>query len=384
MVISFDFWRGFKRSYGVYALLILTLTTLGSLSVANDAIAAVKPKQVVLLLHGMNSNGSTWNKLVDNSAGFDGQCTNVRDPKFPTIVIKPNSEGVYCMRFNFGAYDRLSTAPKGLDKKICSEAGGCSGDYSTYDTLGKEIEGVIRRIRTRLGTTAQIVFLGHSRGGIAARAFLQSSTSALKVNVVGLITTGTPHAGSPLGRYYTYMAKKCLPESDHDGLFDTSDCADDWRFINSFAIKDIGGLDLKAPTISFLSEISPVLNVLNAKVTALPKIKFSQLSYDRIKFGCLGGDPIDEESGCGYDIFGSRIRGKPSGDGLNAVLNGRARDLLRGDGIVPVNSQKMSLLKGWNNAVVPYARANRVHIAETEQTLDLAIALRNMYKRLGW
>lgn len=386
MMILFDLSRYFKRCYGVYVLWVLT--ALGSLGVAHGATDAanvtVKPRQVVLLLHGMSSNAAKWNKLVNNNAGFDWRCSNTQDPKFSTLSIKPNSEGVYCMRFNFGAYDRISTAPKGLDKKICSEAGGCAGDYSTFDSLGKEIEAAISRIRTRLGTNVQIVLLGHSRGGLAARAFLEG-TSTLKANVVGLMTTGTPHAGSPLGRYYTYMNISCLPESDYDGLFDTGDCADDWRFINSYPIKDLGGLDLKAPAIAFLSDASPSIAALNNKIAAIPPIiRFTQLTYTNIKFGCLGGDLIDPETSCGYDIFGNIIRFKPSRKSLNYVLNGRERNSLTGDGIVPVTSQKMTSLKGWNRSVTSYARANRIHTTEAEQILDLSIALKNMYKRLGW
>ncbi len=384
MMISFDYWRVRKRGSGL-CLLVLVIV-FGWCGVANAATTvsslAVKPRQVVLLLHGMSSTAAKWNKLVNNNAGFDGRCTNTRDPKFSTLSIKPNSEGVYCMRFNFGAYDRISTAPKGLDKKICSEAGGCAGDYSTFDSLGKEIEVAVSRIRTRLGTNVQIVLLGHSRGGLAARAFLES-TSALRTNVVGLMTTGTPHAGSPLGRYYTYMNINCLPESDYDGLFDTGDCADDWRFINSYPIKDLGGLDLKAPAVAFLSDASPSIIALNNKIAAIPPIiRFTQLTYTNIKFGCLGGDPIDPETGCGYDIFGNIIQFKPSRKSLNYVLNGRARNTLTGDGIVPVTSQKMTSLKGWNRSVTSYARANRIHTTEAEQILDLSTALKNMYKRL--
>lgn len=156
------------------------------------------------------------------------------------------------------------------------------------------------------------------------------------------------------------------------------------RFVNSLLLNDVGGLDLKSPTIDFLSEASPAINTLNSNISRLPKIQLTEMSYDQIKFGCLGGDVIDSDKGCGYDIFGKIVQNKPTNTGLNAVLNGRTREALVGDGIVTVNSQKMTGLKGWNRAVKSYAKTKRVHIAETEQILDLTTALTNMYKRLRW
>lgn len=190
-------WCAVRR---VCNFLLLVLLGFTHLSIAQAAIAVAQPKKAVLLLHGMNSNRKTWNKLVSNNAGFDGQCPNIREASFKTVKLQPNSEGIYCMRFDFGGLDRSPSAPKGLDNKICSESGGCSGDYSTFAMLGREINSAINGVKSRLGNNVQIVLLGHSRGGLAAREFLQGNT-ANKANTVGLITTGTPHAGSPLRRY---------------------------------------------------------------------------------------------------------------------------------------------------------------------------------------
>jgi len=121
---------------------------------------------------------------------------------------------------------------------------------------------------------------------------------------------------------------------------------------------------------------------MNANINKLPAIKYTQLSYNNTQFGCLGGDIFNSERGCGYNIFSSL--GKPSSQGLDAVLNGRQRSTLIGDGIVPIASQKMTSLKGWKYPIKSYARANRIHTSEPDQTLDLSRALTNMYKRLGW
>lgn len=370
--------RSLAQSFGLCILALLTVFSWPSM--ANSATSAVKAPKVVLLLHGLTSNLNTWNKLVDNKAGFDGRCKNVRDAKFLTAKLGRNSEGVYCMRFNFGSLDRIGTAPKGLDNASCSRAGGCSGDYSTFESLGDEIDRVINRIRSRLGPNTQIVLLGHSRGGLAARAFLQSD-SPIKSNVVGLVTTGTPHLGTPLGRYYAYMEKNCLPESNYNSVFDFSDCAQDWRFTN-LIIKEAGDINLKVPSIDFLSDSSAAIRTLNANVGKLPTIKFTQLVYNKLNFGCLGGGFFDTETSCGFNIF-TDVAG-PSDNGLNFVLNGRARSSFIGDGIVPVYSQRMTGVAGWNQWVRTFRYIKRIHTAEPKRVTDLSRALMNMYKRLGW
>ena len=54
--------------------------------------------------------------------------------------------------------------------------------------------------------TAETVLVAHSRGGLAARAFLQQRADfPLKASVVGLLTTGAPHRGTRLGRIYKYL-----------------------------------------------------------------------------------------------------------------------------------------------------------------------------------
>jgi pimeloyl-ACP methyl ester carboxylesterase len=366
------------QKFGVYILVFASVSSW--VDVANAATTAAKTQKVVLLLHGLTSSLTVWNKLVDNQAGFDGKCKNTREPTFLSAKLTPNSEGVYCMRFNFGSKDRISTAPKGLDNLSCSRVGGCSGDFSRFPTLGEEIASTINRLKRKLGSNTQIVLLGHSRGGVAARAFLQGK-SAAKKNVVGLITTGTPHAGTPMGRYYDYMEKNCLPESNYDSVFDFSDCAQDWRFTN-IIVNDIGGIDLRVPSNDFLSDSSAAITRLNAGVNKLPMIKYTQIIYDGLNFGCLGGDLFDPDTSCGFNIFTDF--GGPSDAGLNAVLNGRARSSLIGDGIVSLVSQKMSSLKGWNQPIKRFRFTQSTHTAEPKQILDLSRALNNMYRRLLW
>jgi PGAP1-like protein len=366
------------QGFGVCMLVLITVCSWTG--AVNAATSPVKAPKVVLLLHGLSSTLTTWNRLVDSRAGFDSRCSNTGTAKFFKQKLRPNSEGVYCMRFNFGRLDRIKAAPRGLDNAHCSKSGGCAGSYSTFETLGTEIGIAINRIKKRLGGNTQIVLLGHSSGGIAARAFLQSNHPNRQY-VVGLITTGTPHSGTPLGRYYNYMSQNCLPESSYDSLFNFSNCARDWRFTKNI-LKEVGDIDLKAPGINFLSDASPQIRELNNNIGNLPNIIFTEVTYDRINFGCLGNSLTNRERGCGYNIFNEVIR--PSNNGLNFVLNGRSRAELRGDGIVPIFSQKMSNLPGWNLPIRAFNKFSRVHIEESKQVRDLSIALSNIYRRLGW
>jgi hypothetical protein len=139
---------------------------------------------------------------------------------------------------------------------------------------------------------------------------------------------------------------------------------------------------LKVPSIDFLSDSSTAIRTLNANIDKLPAINFTQIAYDRLNFGCLGGDIFDSETSCGFNIF-TNVAG-PSDPSLNAILNGRARSLFRGDGIVPAFSQRMTDLTGWNQPVRNFRYLKRVHTAEPKRVLDLSKALTNMYKRLGW
>lgn len=357
-----------------------------------------KPKKyAVLLLHGMNSDYKKWGKLVNNSLGFNKKCTTIYDVK-KTPEFNNIEQNVYCFQMNFGAKDRAKNAPTGLDGKMCWEHGGCKGDYSTFETLGEEVGDAVKHIKGILGDKTKIILLGHSRGGLAARAFLQSDHSD-KSGVVGLITTGTPHGGSPLGRYYFYLNDNCLPESEHNGKLDR--CFRDWEFVHSLLIERFGrGLDLKAPTNGFLAEAStdfikdnPVaITKLNNNVSKLPDIKYQNIYYEGIKLGCSGFIDVYPHKFCGFDILSPlepKVGFKASKKGRNAILNNRTIEALDGDGTVPVESQKMSVLPGFpfpNNVRAGRESQYRkwVHTTETKDITRLSNELDKMYTSLNW
>ena len=69
------------------------------------ALSIVGRQKILLLLHGMNSNTSTWDTFV--SAAFGGSATDIRDGEFRGPVPTPNAKGVYCYRLQFGHYDMI-------------------------------------------------------------------------------------------------------------------------------------------------------------------------------------------------------------------------------------------------------------------------------------
>jgi hypothetical protein len=136
----------------------------------------------------------------------------------------------------------------------------------------------------------------------------------------------------------------------------------------------VGGLDIKAPPIGFLSEDSSdfvkanpsAIKYLNNQVNTLPNIKYSEISYYSMSFGCLGGLPRV----CGYDLF-SKVFLHPSSAGINSVLHGRTRSSLVGDG-VPFGNQKMSKLAGFPWPVVSSGNIQILHTGETKDLLSPA------------
>jgi HEAT repeat protein/pimeloyl-ACP methyl ester carboxylesterase len=160
-----------------------------------------------LLLHGLNSSSNAWKDLILDRFGHCDRLKIVSgDTANPfraehdgqirasSYTINQPSNGCYALDFNssesllpgFGDWD--------------------SGDGLTYDQLGMQVKAAVDLI-VREWNPHTIVLVGHSRGGLAARAYLQDlnmSTTYRKA----LVTIGTPHLGSPFGRIKLWMDSK--------------------------------------------------------------------------------------------------------------------------------------------------------------------------------
>ncbi len=280
--------RGLINGFSA-TLLTISLNVAFAEPALNTPQPSSSPQNVVLLLHGMNSSPDTWNDVVSQYFA-DANCPTIYAGKI-SAAAQANAQGSYCYRVKFGAFDAASTN-KGLeDAWTYGENNGyaSAGDYTSFDKLGIEVNKAIASIKKKL-PTAQILLIGHSRGGLAARVFLQNPLFDPS-NVVGLVTTGTPHNGTRLGRVYKYI-RQFLLNPDHSRIT-TGNFASDWKaidFLNGnlscFGQQNFS-IDARRPVIGYLADNSPMIKALNANAPNLPAIKYGELVYQGVYLGKL-------------------------------------------------------------------------------------------------
>lgn len=231
--------------------------------------------------------------------------------------------GQRCFRINFGSFKGsaigLDNASAYNPQQYCG-----SGDASTYWELGKEVSNVLANIQSTYPGIGSFVLAGHSRGGLAARAAFAQNTPIMQ-KVRGLLTVGTPHQGSPLGRLYTWLRDAryygaTQPELDQA-----------WKLASK--VKWLSGLNMRCPTIDFLSPDSPALADLSRY--QLPRGRnYAKLASSGLNLGLLQG--LDGTQWLSFDVI--------SGAGLGAWNN------------LPLTATNYMLTKRWNN-YSPWNRA---------------------------
>ncbi|MBI2623910.1 alpha/beta fold hydrolase [Candidatus Parcubacteria bacterium] len=160
--------RSWKRSIGFLAALLVA-GWIGA------AAALSPPEHPIILVHGLNSDASTWDEFLASvtSQGWtfggqaryrNGQIYYFPDARFGGRI-KPGD--IYTVSFT-------------------------SGKDLTYQQQGEELEGVINFILELTGKSKAIC-VGHSMGGLACRAYLSYARTP---KVSQIITVGTPHLGS--------------------------------------------------------------------------------------------------------------------------------------------------------------------------------------------
>ncbi|HDH04769.1 MAG TPA: alpha/beta fold hydrolase [Nitrospirae bacterium] len=83
----------------------------------------------------------------------------------------------------------------------------------------EELDEIVKRV-VRVFPDKSIALIGHSRGGLIARKFMEKKMPGIKA----LITLSTPHAGSSLSRIGEYLSplspalKKILPKQTHGAI----------------------------------------------------------------------------------------------------------------------------------------------------------------------
>lgn len=387
-----SFWVGQKVKYQTVCQMVPSSESMKKGLREGGNCQTVYSKQVYLLLHGMNSDASTWNDLASKSGLFNKGC--------PILGTGISSFDANCFRINFNK----GSSREGLEKVT----GWQHGDGATFDELGSEVNAAISKIVTA-NPNVMITLVGHSRGGLAARAFLQNSGYSYPLNskVNGLLTIGTPHQGSPFGRIYQWLvdhtrpAKNCTktitpvcggtgvpvcsqPSKVPDYCPEVQEIGKDWDTVDF--LKEKSGLDLRSPTINFLATGSNEINKLNAEIGQLPKdIVYAEIVSSEVPFGNLSKDiirsyqvwPKDEGSLVGRKYFSDAAR--------NYILNGVSKEqkdtVYDGDGIVPVTSQRMSQFPGFPvKAKTSDPLKGVYHIDEPKQWNKIDDALKEMAK----
>ena len=351
---------------------------------ARSVTLPAQGQKVLLLLHGMNSNPEdAWKDFTEkrfaNSAPIIFGGDKVRGGN-PT----PDSHGVVCYRVDFGYYDKTS-GRTGVEPDEVTATGDENGDFSTFDTLGLEVWEAVNYILS-VHPGAQISLLGHSRGGLAARAFLQDpASSPEKSSVVALLTTGTPHKGSRLGRIYKYLTDH--PRSTANGRY----WEDDWEAVDQIRDSE-AHLDVRRPTIDDVSDVSPgAVSFLNDTITNLPRgVSYGAITYTGVNLGRLARALKIKGVSTGFDYFlfpsdpDARLGEQVSTKAEDQLLDeGRDPKDYLGDGIVPVESQRFDDIPGFpGSKLPPFSKGNDVlHTEETGWEVHITSALNSL---LDW
>lgn len=351
--------------------------------VAEFSMPLTLRSRFVLLLHGMNSDARTWNPFVTQFFGDPATtgAETIRDRAIQSATAPlMTDEGLRCYRVQFGSYDSTSTRV-GLEGVSAATTPGYlagvdttrCGDFETFTQLGQEVDDAITVLRTSTlhphNDKAQIMLVGHSRGGLSARAFLQSG-STNRANVKALLTTGSPHLGSRMGRIYLWL------QTHPRGAAGTDE--DDWEVVDQL----MENIDMRRPVIedvaSYPTSLSAALTSLNTGAGGLPgDIRYGQLAYQGAEFGFLARQPVTYKV---FDVSGINFGEQLSDAAAEFILDpGHASTDYPGDGLIPAAGQLYSTLFTPSTPFYTNIRGDEVlHTEEPARADDLQEALRSI------
>jgi hypothetical protein len=357
----------------------------------------------------MNSHPSTWidfmemqlqQNLVDRQLTFMTISGGVL-PSEPSRNV--DSKGVRFFAVEFGSYD-VQSGRTGLEGITASANPLCStscGDFSTFYWLGREIDDAITGLLGRY-PGAQIVLLAHSRGGLAARAFLQTpSSSPNKAAVTGLLTVGTPHKGSRLATLYgflqtdlaTWGARVQGVTRIETPTWNTVDFLRQARNCNVFWQSPLF-LDTRVPTVGDLFGASREMIALNHSIQDLPTtVKYASLAFGGADLGILARrqDPLFDPDYSVFDRPGLNDEcDQVTSTAATAILGtGATPTTYAGDGIVEGGSQRYDDIFGFpgtplgNGNVHAYV-ATTLGILHTKETREQALILERLKTLVPW
>ena len=398
---------------GSYKLTVLGGSTFGGVQFN---LKGINPVNVVLLLHGFQGAPSSWDTFVNDVGEVYGTAINapsiyggvILDPtdasplsgsNYDPTFTSPAAQTFYIYRVKFGAYDAASPRTDVLNQTasqiLATGVDSLSGDYEAPETLGTEVQQAVDAI-LQLHPSAQIALVAHSRGGLAARSFLQSQVSEIN-SVIGLVTLGTPHDGSYFGRVNPYLAGT-TQYADASRPFTPVDY-DTWSVARAirgeptdflgFLVKQVHAeADAFRPTVADLATGGLANRALKKGAHNLPIANF--------KYGCFvySGRPFGKLPD-GYDIFnGVEVSPNPKltppftnelkiSDSCRYYLIGDADPQdITSDGIVESTSQDLrNLHTAPLNAIrsFPIVNSHIFHTDEHDRTVDIIQGLGTLF-----
>lgn len=270
---------------------------------------------VYLFLHGLNSHPDVWNTITQEIFHGQNEC--------PAISLKTSQETfpkTGCYRYKF----RTNRVNNDI---------WANGDGATFASLGSELKIAIEKIQYAVNPKA-IILVGHSRGGLAARAYLQSLTEQPSFKL-GLLTIGTPHLGSPFGRVKHWLDSKGYTTNDQI-LY-----SDKLRFIYSPSVGYLA-TDNNSDGKLIFSNISSAIWNMNKKNSVKALVNNVSVFGEIASYGiALGEYPIGTEN---VDLFNSVLDLPILPGDINNLKSFVFKNITNGwknnsDGIVPLKSQ---------------------------------------------
>lgn len=334
--------------------------------------AQAAPTKFVLWLHGMNSDENAWRDtevgvpLGETPVIFGGAMVPGVFSSAQNIFASRDLFGVYHVRVRFGSEEQIHGAIPGLLGDLPTQW-TTRGDFSTFDTLAGELALAIKRIsRDMAGQDFTVALVCHSRGGLVARALLQTPKYAQEGSrVIGLVTIGTPHSGSEFGRIHQYLARTIVNGRAPDPS------PPSWKWVAWLST----AVNLKAPIIGFLAPDSREIRRLAAGASRLPgNVLYGALVYTGVPFGVLRQGSVEVNPFKGLYIHGFKLLSALESKARAFLLRGKTTSQLAGDGIVPEERQKFPKTVNANTTVIHSRHV--LHTDETGREMDILTKLR--------
>jgi len=149
----------------------------------------------------------TAESTLSTFVASDGDNVVIQDwPLEPGVPLRGVVVLVHGLGEHAGRYEHVARqlnewgfAVRGYDQCGHGESGGARGSLPTDTRLLDDLADIVDSTRARMSKQMPLIVLGHSMGGLAARAWLAAMQGDARVCHV--VTIGTPHRGTWLGQF---------------------------------------------------------------------------------------------------------------------------------------------------------------------------------------